>query len=237
MNKPIGKLYLIPTPIGENPDHELPAFNREVLTKINVFIVEEIRTARRFLVANQCKHLIDECEFFEFNEHSNRQNIPDFLKPAIQGKNIGLMSEAGLPCIADPGEEIVLEAQRMNIQVVPLVGPSSIFLALMASGLNGESFIFHGYLPIEPYSRNKFLSSISMDAIKTKASHIFIETPYRNAKMFEAILSSCKEDVLLCIAINIMTRKQSIITKTVADWKKTKIDFNKIPAIFIIGSE
>ncbi len=237
MNKPNGKLFLIPTPIGDNIQSELPTTNNEILQKIEVFIVEELRTARRFLVANNCKHLIDECVFHEFNEHSDHQNISEILQLALNGKNIGLMSEAGLPCIADPGEEIVLEAHRMNIPVIPLVGPSSIFMALMASGLNGEKFIFHGYLPVEPSNRNKFVTSIAQDAIKNKTSQIFIETPYRNHKMFDAILSNCKEEVMLCIAYNLMTSKQSIMTKKITDWKKTKIDFNKIPAIFIIGSE
>lgn len=237
MKNTFGKLFLIPTIIGENSHAELPTYNQDVLNKIDVFIVEEIRTARRFLVANNCKHLIDKCIFHEFNEHSENHNISQILLPALDGKNIGLMSEAGLPCIADPGEDIVLEAHRMNITVVPLVGPSSIFLALMASGLNGEKFIFHGYLPVEPLSRDKFLISISNDAVKNKTSQIFIETPYRNQKMFEAILSKCKDDIFLCIAYNLMTSKQSITTKRISDWKKSKIDFNKIPAIFIIGSE
>lgn len=237
MTKPSGKLFLIPTPIGEDIDKELPLINKEILKKIDVFIVEEIRTARRFLVANDCKYLIEQSIFHEFNEHSDHTNIHDFLIPALAGKNIGLMSEAGLPCIADPGEEIVLEAHRMNIEVIPLVGASSIFLALMASGLNGESFMFHGYLPVEQASRNKMLSSITIDIVKSKTTHIFIETPYRNVKMLEAITSSCKDEILCCIAYNIFTSKQTITTKPIKDWKKSKPDINKVPAIFLLGRE
>lgn len=235
MIKPSGKLYLIPTPIGDDIDKELPLINKEILKKIDVFIVEEIRTARRFLVANDCKYLIEQSIFHEFNEHSDKINIQDFLLPALNGKNIGLMSEAGLPCIADPGEEIVLEAHRMNIEVIPLVGASSIFLALMASGLNGEAFTFHGYLPIEPSNRNKFLTTICNDIQKTKHTHIFIETPYRNIKMLEAITSSCKDEILCCVAYNLFTSKQTITTKPIKDWKKSKPDINKVPAIFLLG--
>lgn len=235
MNINYGKLYLIPTPIGNSAKKEIPDYNIEILKSISIFIVEEIRTARRFLVANNCKDLIETSIFHIYNEHSNKQSFAELLMPIYKGENIGILSEAGLPCIADPGEEIVLEAHLMNIQIVPLVGPSSVFLALMASGLNGESFKFHGYLPIEKNEKERRISNISSDILKTKTSHIFIEAPYRNDKMLESILKSCHNDIHLCIAANIMNDNQYIKTKSIRDWKKTKVELHKIPTIFIIG--
>jgi 16S rRNA (cytidine1402-2'-O)-methyltransferase len=235
MTKQHGKLYLIPTPIGTSAVREIPLYNINVLKTISIFIVEELRTARRFLAANDCKELIDKSIFIIHNEHSEKQSYSEILAPIFDGKNIGILSEAGMPCIADPGEEIVSEAHNLNIDIIPLVGPSSILLALVASGLNGESFKFHGYLPIDKFEKEKTISNITNDIQKTKTSHIFIETPYRNNHLIESILKVSPNNLKLCIAANILGESQSIKTKSIHDWKKIKFDYHKIPTIFILG--
>lgn len=234
----MGKLYLIPTPLGETAswDVALPAHNRSVLDEIDYFVVENIRTARRFLARSGIARPIDALTFAELNEHSHPEEVEGLLKPLLsEGKNIGLMSEAGLPCVADPGAWLVAVAHRHGVEVVPLVGPSSIMLALMASGANGQSFAFNGYLPVKPAERVKAIRAFERRIAAEGQSQIFIEAPYRNRKLFEDILTACAPQTRLCVACDVLEPGQLIGAKSVAEWKKSGAPaFDKRPAIFIL---
>ncbi|MCQ2276369.1 MAG: SAM-dependent methyltransferase [Bacteroidales bacterium] len=235
-----GKLYLIPTPIGEGGfSNFFPAFNAEVINTIDYYIVEELRTARRFLRYAGINKKIDELEFFELNEHTQGVELNEYLKPCLEGKNVGLMSEAGVPCVADPGNVAVAKAHQLDIEVVPLIGPSSIILSLMGSGLNGQNFTFHGYLPVEPYDREKKLKAIEAYAVKTGQTQIFIETPYRNRRMVGSICKVCQPATRLCIAAGLTTEQQFLKTQSVSKWRKYFDDernlMDKRPCIFLIG--
>ncbi len=231
-----GVLYLIPNTLGEcNPEQVLPSVNFEIIKGIKHFIVEDVRTARRFLKKVDKEINIDELQFFTLNKHTSPEEISGYLSPLKAGSNIGIISEAGCPAIADPGAEIVRIAQEKNYRVVPLVGPSSILLALMASGFNGQSFAFTGYLPIQGNERIQALKQLEKRAQFEKQSQLFIETPYRNMKMLEDILNTCQPKTKLCIACDITLDSEYIKTKCVADWKKEKLpDLNKRPCIFLI---
>lgn len=232
----LGCLYLIPTTLGETAANlTLPAVNSQIINTLNCFIVEELRTARRFLKNTGYNGVIDNVEFFLLNEHTHDEELSKYLEPASEGKSIGLMSEAGLPCIADPGHKVVALAHNKGIRVVPLTGPSSLMLALMASGLNGQQFSFHGYLPVKPHERAGKLRTIEKEARITGYSQIFIETPYRNNAMLEAIIAALHPDTLLCIAANLTLPDEFISTMTLARWKKKMPDIQKKPAVFIIG--
>lgn len=229
------KLYLIPTSLGDvSFDKILPNHNTEIISDLKHFVVEDIRTARRFLKKANPAIVIDELTFFELNQHTSADQISSYLKPMQQGFDLGVISEAGCPAIADPGAEVVAMAQANDFQVVPLVGPSSILLALMASGFNGQSFAFVGYLPIQQADRAKAIKRLESRAINELQSQIFIETPYRNSKMLEEILSTCQPTTKLCIAADITLESEFIKTKTIQNWKKNKPDLNKRPCIFII---
>lgn len=235
-----GKLYLIPTPLGEGAYHDFfPAFNAEIINHINYYIVEELRTARRFLRYAGINKRIDELQFFELNEHTQGVELNEYLKPCLEGHHVGLMSEAGVPCVADPGTIAVAKAHQLGIAVVPLIGPSSILLSLMGSGLNGQNFTFHGYLPVEPYDREKRLKAIEAHAIKTGQTQIFIETPYRNRRMADSICRVCQPATRVCIAAGITTAQQFIKTQSVSKWRKYFEDernlLDKRPCIFLIG--
>lgn len=229
-------LYLIPVTLGETDvDKVLPSYNREIILGIKDFIVENIRSARRFLRSVSKEIDIDELVFYELNEHTDVRAIGNYLDPLKKGRPMGVISEAGCPAVADPGADVVEMAQRQNIKVIPLVGPSSIILSVMASGMSGQSFAFNGYLPAKPQERANKIRMLEARAKKERQTQIFIETPYRNAKMIETILQVCKNDTKLCIAIGITTQSEFIVTKTVAQWKKEKIaEIGKIPAIFLI---
>ncbi len=230
-----GVLYLIPSFLSETEyDNVFPVFNREIILTLDEFIVEELRTARRFLRKIGYKKDFDKTQFHILNEHTDLTVIEKYLKNITSGKDLGLLSEAGTPCIADPGAEIVRIAQQMNVQVVPLIGPSSIFLALMASGFNGQNFVFHGYLPIDKKERKKKIMEIEQNAKKYDQTQIFIETPYRNNQMFQGIIEACASETLLCIACNITGDDESIITKKVKDWRKTEPSLHKKPAVFLL---
>ena len=207
-------LFLIPTSLGESQfDSILPARNTEIVTDLKYFIVEDVRTARRFLKkANQAID-IDSLTFFVLNQHTSPEEISDFLKPMVEGNDMGVLSEAGCPAIADPGADVVAIAQRNNFRVVPLVGPSSILLSLMASGFNGQSFAFVGYLPIQPDERSKALKKLESRVYSENQSQIFIETPYRNMKMLEEIIKTCQPNTRLCIAVDITLETEFIKTK------------------------
>ena len=231
-----GKLYLIPNTLGEPNIHTvIPQDVINTIKPLKYFIAEHSKTARAFLKLVEIDHAQSELEFFELNKFTDRTQLHPFLEPIKQGHDMGLISDAGCPGIADPGAEIVALAHQMDIQVVPFVGPSSILLAHMASGMNGQSFAFNGYLPIDKSDRKKRLQFLDNLAQKGQ-SQSFIETPYRNKQMFQDILSICKSKTKLCVAYDITLAGESIQTKSVQAWKKTPIpDFHKKPCIFILG--
>mgnify|MGYP000499876608 CR=1 FL=1 len=228
-------LYLIPTTLGETDlDRILPAYNNEIVNRLDFFIVEDVRTARRFLKKINPDTDIDSKTFYVLNQHTRLEEIAGFLKPLSEGREVGVISEAGCPAIADPGADVVAIAQEKGFKVVPLVGPSSILLALMASGFNGQSFAFNGYLPVQPADRTKSIKRLENRAHNEKQSQIFIETPYRNMKMLQDIISVCQPTTRLCIAADITLETEFIRTKTIMDWKNQLPDLNKRPCIFIL---
>jgi 16S rRNA (cytidine1402-2'-O)-methyltransferase len=229
-----GNLYLIPTVLAENATQTIPAYIKDIIIDTDFYIVENLKTARRFIKSIYKEKNIDECVFLEMDKHKNYQFDDNFLTEIFNGKNIGLMSEAGVPCIADPGNKVVEIAHEMEIKVVPLVGPSSIVLALMASGFNGQQFAFNGYLPIDSAERKNKL--LQMEAAGKKGTtQLFMDTPYRNQRLLEEIIQFCKFDTMLCIACNITAKDEYVKTLPLAEWKKRKPDLNKKPAIFILG--
>jgi 16S rRNA (cytidine1402-2'-O)-methyltransferase len=229
-----GKLFLIPTVLAEDATYTIPAYIKDIIISTDNYIVENIKTARRFIKSIYKDKDINLCEFAELDKHHNYTLDESFLHKVFEGKNIGLLSEAGTPCIADPGNKVVQLAHELEIEIVPLVGPSSILLALMASGFNGQQFTFNGYLPIETMERKNKLQQMEVSAKKGN-TQIFMDTPYRNMKLLEEIFRQLKFDTMLCIACNITGRDEFIKTLPIAEWKKRKIDLNKKPAIFILG--
>ncbi|MFW9597388.1 MAG: SAM-dependent methyltransferase [Paludibacter sp.] len=228
-------LYLIPTTLGETElQRILPEYNNGVCNAIKHFIVEDVRTARRFLKKVNPAIVIDELTFFTLNQHTSPNEISTYLQPMQGGHHMGIISEAGCPAIADPGADVVGIAQSKGYKVVPLVGPSSILLALMGSGFNGQSFAFVGYLPVQPADRVKALKKLESRVYAENQSQLFIETPYRNMKMLEDILATCQANTRLCIAADITLETEYIVTKTVKAWKGNLPDINKRPAIFIL---
>ena len=228
-------LYLIPTSLGEcSFDKILPAQNTQIVTDLKHFIVEDVRTARRFLKKANPSIEINDLTFYVLNQHTTPEELSNFLSPMFAGHDLGVLSEAGCPAIADPGADVVAMAQKNNFTVVPLVGPSSILLSLMASGFNGQSFAFVGYLPIQPADRAKMLRKLENRAYTEDQSQIFIETPYRNMKMLEEILHVCQPKTRLCIAVDITLETEFIKTKTVKEWKTQLPDLSKRPCIFLI---
>ncbi|MGB1295026.1 MAG: SAM-dependent methyltransferase [Flavobacteriales bacterium] len=231
-----GKLFLIPNTLGDDRIHAV--IPHDVITAVKplkYFIAEHSKSARAFLKLVEIDHQQSELEFFELNKHTDRTRLHPFLEPLKQGHNMGLISDAGCPGIADPGAEIVALAHELDIEVVPFVGPSSILLAHMASGMNGQSFAFNGYLPIDKADRKKKIQFLDNLAQKGQ-SQSFIETPYRNKQMFQDILAHCKANTKMCIAYDITLPSESIKTKSVQAWKKHKMpDFHKKPCIFILG--
>ncbi|MBB4035053.1 16S rRNA (cytidine1402-2'-O)-methyltransferase [Dysgonomonas hofstadii] len=228
-------LYLIPVTLGETGiEQVLPPYNKEIILQTKYFIVENIRSARRFLKKVDNSIDIDELTFYELNKHTNPEQIENYLTPITKGFNVGIISEAGCPAIADPGSDIVAIAQQKNIKVVPLVGPSSILLSLMASGFNGQSFAFQGYLPVEASERIKKLKQLETNIYRDHQTQIFIETPYRNLKLVEDILKHCNPNTKLCIAMNITCDNEYIRTMTVKQWNKQLPDMNKQLCIFLL---
>lgn len=235
-----GKLYLLPTPIAEGEfGNFFPAFNAEIINHIDHYIVEELRTARRFLRYAGIAKRIDELTFYELNEHTQGVELNEYLQPCLDGHNVGLMSEAGVPCVADPGSKAVEKAHQLGIEVVPLIGPSSLILALMGSGLNGQNFTFHGYLPVNPDDRERKIKALESDALKSGRTHMFIETPYRNRRMTDSICRVCQPATRLCIAANVTAQDQLLKTQSIAKWRKyfseEKNQLGKQPCIFLIG--
>ena len=229
-------LYLIPTPLGERDFTALfPKFNGEIINTIDAFVVENLREARRFLKKAGYEKDFDNVDFQELNEHTKVINFKDFLKPALEGRDMGLLSDAGTPCVADPGGKVVAEAHQLGIKVVPLVGPNSIILSLMASGLNGQNFAFNGYLPVEQDKRERQLAFCESLMLKNGQTQIFIETPYRNNHLMDSIMKVCQPSTRVCVAVDVATDTEEIRTQTVAKWRKTTFNFHKRPAIFMIG--
>ncbi len=233
MNK--GTLYLLPTFLAPvDPNSVFPPENLVITNKLKTFIVEDIRTARRFLRKAGFTKNFDDMVFHVLDKHTDRMQVNSFLDVAVKGEDIGLLSEAGVPCVADPGSEIVHIAHRRNIRVVPLAGPSSLLLALMASGFNGQNFVFHGYLPIKPKERSVALLKLEKDIYSKNQTQIFIEAPYRNNHMLESICKICKAETLLCLAVDVTSEKESIKTKTIKDWKTALPDLHKKPVVFLL---
>lgn len=231
-----GTLYLIPTTLGDTAETAdvIPIKVRAIINQIDEYIVENEKSARHYLKKMGIQKPLQEIILHPLNEHTPAQNIAGYLKSITEGKNMGIISEAGCPGVADPGAEVVAIAHKRNIQVIPLVGPSSILLALMASGFNGQSFTFHGYLPKERTERIKKIKELEKAAQKGQ-TQLFIETPYRNLHLLEDLLGSCSGTSLLCIACDITLPTEFIRTKSVNDWKKQLPDIHKKPAIFAMG--
>ncbi|MES2577355.1 MAG: SAM-dependent methyltransferase [Bacteroidota bacterium] len=231
----LGKLYLIPTTMGDcDPMDVLPQTVKRSIDFIDYYIVENEKTARKSIKGVHPEKKQSELKLFVLNKHTETKEHLDFIKPLLEGKNMGLMSEAGCPGVADPGAVIVKLAHEKGIQVVPLVGPSSILLAMMASGMNGQSFTFNGYLPIEKGEKKTALKNLEKLSQEKNQSQIFIETPYRNNKMLEDILQAINPATHLCIATDITLPTEYIKTLRASDWKKVKVDLHNRPTIFII---
>jgi 16S rRNA (cytidine1402-2'-O)-methyltransferase len=231
-----GNLILISNLIGENSITEsIPLNIHKEITNTNFYIVENIRSARRFIKKICPKKTIEKITFFAYGKHDDIDLEKDFLQNILSGNDIGMISEAGAPAVADPGSKIVEYAHNYNIKVRPLVGPSSILLSLMASGMNGQNFAFNGYLPIEKKARVNKIKELEKITIRSRQTQIFMETPYRNNKLFETLIKTCNSKTRLCIASNITTEKESILTKDIIEWRKIKIDINKQPTIFLIS--
>ncbi|MCF6184243.1 MAG: SAM-dependent methyltransferase [Bacteroidales bacterium] len=237
MNKK-GKIYLIPTTLGNSEINEvIPAYVVEIITNLHYFIVENIRTARRYIRKVSATKNIDEITFFELNKHTDISDISAYLEPCFSGNSAGIISEAGNPGIADPGADVVRIAHKKNIEVVPLVGPSSILLALISSGMNGQNFAFNGYLPINDSERIKKIQELERKSKTENQSQIFMETPFRNTKMFDAVLKTCRNNTLFCIAADITLSSEYIKTKTISEWKKQKPQINKRPTVFVLQAQ
>jgi 16S rRNA (cytidine1402-2'-O)-methyltransferase len=231
-----GSIYLIPVTLGNNEfSNVITDYVVEITRSLRYFVVEDLRSARRFLRLIDKTFPIDDSVFFELNEHTSEDEIAGFVDPALKGSNIGLMSEAGLPGIADPGMLLVRMAHSIDIRVIPLAGPSSILLALIASGLNGQNFVFHGYLPQKSEERSVRLKDIEK-RIHSDETQIFMETPYRAQKMADTILSVCKPDTMLCIASDITLPSENIKTMPVADWRRKYPEIDGHLVVFLLGS-
>ncbi len=233
-----GKLYLIPTPLGEGDAREvLPSPVFELLPRLQCFVVEEVRTARRFLSAAGLKGHIAELEFHELNEHTAPEQVESLARLFADGRDVGLLSEAGLPAVADPGALLVALCHRKGIEVVPLVGPSSLMLALMSSGLNGQSFAFVGYIPAKTEERRSALKALEKRSAQARQTQILIETPYRNDALLADMLQTLGGRTQLCIAANLTCPDAFIRTRTVAQWKEQVPVIGKRPCVFLILSD
>jgi 16S rRNA (cytidine1402-2'-O)-methyltransferase len=231
-----GKLYLIPTTIGTlETEQVIPSKVLEITKELRHFVVEELRTSRRYLSKIGVKTPIDNIEFFELNEHTSPAEVDTMLTPILDGNDLGLLSEAGVPAVADPGSLLVAAAHRKGIKVIPLVGPNSILLTLMASGLNGQNFAFVGYLPVKPEERKKRIKQLEQRSRAENQTQLFIEAPYRNTALFKDLLQTCSDETYLTIGCELTTPEELIFTKKIKDWKKSPIpDINKKNTVFAI---
>ncbi len=232
-----GRLYLIPIPISEGTDTQvLPEYNAAIVNELRFFVVEKIKTARQFLRRMDRTFPIDDSVFFELDKHNDYQFKLDALKVLDQGNDVGLMSEAGYPGVADPGSEIVALAHKNGITVVPLIGPSSLLLALAASGMNGQGFTFNGYLPKKDPARTAKIKELNQQVIKTGYAQLFIETPYRNQQMMDDLCGICHAEMGLTVAYDLTGAHSFVRTKTIGEWQKTGFKFEKFPCVFILGN-
>lgn len=230
-----GTLYLIPTPLGEGDiTWMIPAAVRQCIAGLGHYIVEHPKTARQFLKQIGCILPLQMISMQVLNEHTPPEVFANLLAPLLAGSDVGLLSEAGCPAVADPGAGLIRLAHQKNVRVIPLVGPSSILLALMASGLNGQRFVFHGYLPVEQNRRVRTIVDLEKDSIARDQTQIFIETPYRNQKLLESLVLTCHNDTLLCIACNLTLAGEAISTRAIKEWKLALPDLRNKPAIFLL---
>jgi len=231
-----GTLYLIPCTLGDvSAGQVLPQQTIDVARRLRHFVVEHPRTARQFLSALKPEHPVQSLHFATLDEHTAPGDLPELLAPLLAGENVGLLSEAGCPGVADPGADLVALAHRNGIRVVPLVGPSSILLALMASGLDGQRFAFHGYLPVEEAERNKAITALEAESARRRQTQLFIETPYRNEKLFAALLACCRPQTRLCVATDLTLPEELILTRSVSEWKsQPPPKLNKRPSLFLL---
>jgi len=230
-----GTLYLIPTLLGEGDiAWVIPTAVKQCIADLSYYIVENPKAARKFLRQVDCNLSLQEIKMQALDEHTQPKNFIDFLAPLLSGNNVGLLSEAGCPAVADPGAGLIRIAHQRNIRVVPLVGPSSVLLALMASGLNGQRFMFHGYLPVERNKRIIKIIQLERESVRDDQTQIFIETPYRNQRLLEALIQNCQNNTNLCIASNITLANEQIRTKTVKEWKQTVPKVDKELVIFLL---
>ncbi|MDP3312975.1 SAM-dependent methyltransferase [Lutibacter sp.] len=233
-----GSLYLIPTTLGDNePLDVLPLLVKKVIDELDIFIVENEKTARKFIKKISPTKSQQALKLFSIDKYANQVEVKTFLDSCIKGISVGLLSEAGVPCIADPGAEMVKLAHQKNIKVIPLVGPSSILMAMMASGFNGQNFAFNGYLPIDSNDRKKSIKNLEKLSKEHNQSQLFIETPYRNDKMLEDIKSTLSPHTMLCVACDITLQTEYIKTLSIEGWKKETVNLHKRPTIFIIHKE
>ncbi len=230
-----GILYLIPSPLGENEPREvIPAPVFDLLPQLQHFVVEELRTVRRYLSKAGLKGKIAELSLYELNEHTQQKDVERYVQILKEGNDVGLISEAGLPAVADPGALLVELAHKNDIEVNPFVGPSSLMLALMSSGLNGQCFAFTGYLPVKPDERRAKIRTIEKISAQLRQSQIIIETPYRNDQFFADLLATCSANTRICVAADITLQTQFIKTKSVAEWKKSLVVIGKRPCVFVL---
>ena len=229
----MAKLYLVPNIINEDSRNIIPDYIADAIKDVRIFFVEEPKSCRRLLKSLNPEFPLNECRFIDLNEHSNPKNIYEYAKILKEG-DCAIVSEAGCPCVADPGTDLVLLAHQNNIDIIPLVGPSSILLALMASGLSGQSFAFNGYLPKDRQEKTNKIKILEDRSKKEKQTQIFMETPYRNQNIFEDILATCQDNTFLCIACDITGPLQFIKTMKIKEWKKTSINIDKKPALFLL---
>jgi 16S rRNA (cytidine1402-2'-O)-methyltransferase len=232
----MGTLFLIPVSLGETVNEKLfPDLNLRLINELEYLVVENERSARRFIRSTGSKRDFDSLELILLDKRTSQHEISRPMELLLQGKDIGLMSEAGCPGVADPGQILIAEAHTYNIKVVPLIGPSSILLGLMASGLNGQGFTFNGYLPIDKHDRTRKLKELDSVVSRTGFTQIFMETPYRNQKLFEEVTRICNNQHLLCLAVDITMSSEEIKTQTISEWKATSIHLHKRPCMFLLG--
>ena len=233
MNK--NKIYLLPNHLGECNNNIFPLGVEKLISEIRFFYVENVRNARRFLKQQSPDIEISGINFCEIDKHKKEEIDTSFILDALKQGNMGVLSESGMPCIADPGSKIIVFAHKQNIEVVPCVGPSSIFLALSASGLNGQRFLFRGYLPIQENEKRNTFKEIEKDIFRTGTTHIFIETPYRANALLGSILKYCNDTISLCIAKNVTLQNQNIQTKSIREWKRKPKEIQKEYVVFLLG--
>jgi 16S rRNA (cytidine1402-2'-O)-methyltransferase len=229
-------LYLIPNLLGDTSvDRVLPDYNIKIINQLKHFIIETPKNANALLKKAGVKTPFEGITFYTLDEHTHADDLPDIIEPLAKGYDVGLITDAGMPVVADPGEMVVMWAHENKVKVVPLIGPSSIFLALAASGLNAESFTFHGYLPVKPEDRKRKIKELDVIARKTKYTQIFIETPYRNQSLLQDLVKTCHPDTKLCVAENISMLNERIRTFPIFEWQMRNYGVEKMPAVFLIG--